>query len=138
MSLRKLLCIVFLTCLAPWTGVAEASTVASKWYFGIWSDCKIDSRSARMQWRVVANPPKICKGNICRGNNSSVKVLGRFSDNGNAWIPLKIRYLRGNDLGIRYLGAEQNDWFLRYNPGTKIARGFATWRGKNYPLRCRR
>lgn len=41
------------------------------------------------------------------------------------------------DLGIRYLGAEQDNWYLRYNSRTKIADGWTTWRGNRYPLQCR-
>jgi len=135
MSLRKLLAsIAFMPFFIPWAGVAGASQVASKWYFGIW-DCRIDGRPARMQWRVVDDPQTRCDGNVC-SSTSGVKVVGRFSDHGSAWVPLGIRSDRGNTLGIRYLGAEQDNWSLRYNPSTRVAQGATTWHGQNYPLVC--
>lgn len=113
---------------------AQASQVLSQWYFGKW-DCSIDGRAAKMQWLVVDDPQTSCSGNIC-SSTSGVKVIGRFSDSGGAWVPLGKRYLRGNDFGIRYLGNEQDNWLLRYNPSTKVAKGWTTWRGNKYPLQC--
>ncbi len=113
---------------------AQASQVPSQWYFGKWN-CTIDGRPAKMQWLVVDDPQTTCSGGVC-SSSSGVKVVGRFSDNGSAWVPLATRYLRGNDFGIRYLGAEQNNWMLRYQPSTKVAAGWTTWRGNRYPLQC--
>jgi hypothetical protein len=113
---------------------ANASQVPSQWYFGQW-DCTIDGRAAKMQWLVVDDPQTSCDGNVC-SSSSGVKVVGRFSDSGSAWVPLGKRYLRGNEFGIRYLGGEQDNWMLRYQPTTKIATGWTTWRGNRYPLQC--
>ena len=115
-------------------GDAQASQVPSQWYFGKWN-CSIDGRPAKMQWLVVDDPQTTCDGNVC-SSSSGVKVIGRFSDNGSAWVPLSKRYLRGNDFGIRYLGTEQDNWLLRYNPKSKSADGWTTWRGNRYPLQC--
>jgi hypothetical protein len=113
---------------------AQASQVQSQWYFGKW-DCSIDGRPAKMQWLVVDDPQTSCSGNVC-SSSSGVKVVGRFSDNGSAWVPLSKNYLRGNDFGIRYQGAEPDNWFLRYTPSTKVASGWTTWRNQKYPLQC--
>ena len=113
---------------------AQASQVPSQWYFGKW-DCSIDGRPAKMQWLVVDDPQTSCSGNVC-SSSSGVKVVGRFSDNGSAWVPLGKNYIRGNDFGIRYQGAEPDNWFLRYNPSTKVASGWTTWRNHKYPLQC--
>jgi hypothetical protein len=115
-------------------GNAQASQVVSQWYFGKW-DCSIDGRPAKMQWLVVDDPQTSCSEDTC-SSSSGVKVVGRFSDNGGAWVPLDKRYLRRNEFGIRYLGREQDNWLLRYNPSTKIANGWSTWRGNKYPLQC--
>ena len=116
-------------------GSAQASQVPLQWYFGKWN-CSIDGRQAKMQWLVVDDPQTTCSGGVC-SSSSGVKVVGRFSDNGSAWVPLSKRYLRGNDFGIRYLGAEQDNWMLRYQPRSKVAAGWTTWRGNRYPLECR-
>lgn len=113
---------------------AQASQAVSQWYFGKW-DCSIDGRAAKMQWLVVDDPQTSCRGDVCT-SSSGVKVVGRFSDNGGAWVPLAKRYQNGNIFGIRYLGNEQDDWLLRYNPSTKTASGWTTWRGNKYPLQC--
>ncbi|NJR32921.1 MAG: hypothetical protein HC778_09120 [Chamaesiphon sp. CSU_1_12] len=113
---------------------AQASQVPSQWYFGKW-DCSIDRRPAKMQWLVVDDPQTSCSGGVC-SSSSGVKVVGRFSDNGSAWVPLSKNYVRGNDFGIRYQGAEPDNWFLRYNPSTKVASGWTTWRNNKYPLQC--
>lgn len=138
MSYRKLLVsIAFIPFFIPWAGVAEASQVATKWYFGNWQNCRIDGRPARMQWRVVDDPQTRCSDGVC-STTSGVKVVGQFSDNRSRWVPLGIRSDRGNTLGIRYLGAEPDNWMLRYNPSTQAAQGYTTWRGQRYPLSCRR
>ncbi len=116
-------------------GAAQASQVVSQWYFGKWN-CSIDGRPAKMQWLVVDDPHTSCSGDVC-SSSSGVKVVGRFSDNGSAWVPLSQRYLRGNDFGIRYLGTEQDNWMLHYQPKNKIADGWTTWRRNRYPLQCR-
>jgi Family of unknown function (DUF6006) len=115
-------------------GAVQASQVVSQWYFGKW-DCSIDGRPAKMQWLIVDDSQTSCSGDVC-SSSSGVKVVGRFSDNGSAWIPLSKRYLQGNDFGIRYLGKEQDNWLLRYNPQAKVANGWTTWRGNRYPLQC--
>jgi hypothetical protein len=118
------------------SGGAQASQVATQWFFGNW-DCSIDGRPAKMRWQVVNDPQTTCNGNTC-STTSGVKVVGSFSDNGGAWVPLGQRYVNGNEFGIRYLGAEQDDWMLRYNPKKKVATGWTTWRGNKYPLQCTR
>lgn len=115
-------------------GDALASQAVSQWYFGKWN-CTIDGRPAKMQWLVIDDPQTSCSGGVC-SSSSGVKVIGRFSDNGSAWVPLSKRYLQGNEFGIRYLGQEQDNWMLRYTPKSKIASGWTTWRGNRYPLQC--
>jgi hypothetical protein len=116
---------------------ATASQVASEWFFGLW-DCNIDGRPARMQWRVVDDPQTTCNGNVC-SSTSGVKVVGRFSDNGGGWVPLEKRFSnrQKQELGIRYLGREQDNWYLKYDTRTQVATGWTTWRGTRYPLQCR-
>lgn len=115
---------------------AQASQVASEWFFGNWN-CQIDGRPAKMQWQVVNDPQTHCEGGVC-SSTSGVKVVGRFSDNGGPWVPLVKRYRHGNDFGIRYQGAEPDNWFLRYDPRWKTATGWTTWRGNRYPLQCQK
>jgi hypothetical protein len=117
---------------------AQAGLIASEWFFGLW-DCNIDGRPAKMEWKVVNDPQTTCNGNIC-STTSGVRLVGRFSDNGSAWVPLGKRFSspQRQDLGIRYLGAEQDNWYLRYNSRTRIADGWTTWRGNRYPLQCRK
>lgn len=112
-----------------------ASMVAREWYFGNW-DCSIDGRPARMQWRVVDDPQTTCTGNVC-STTSGVKVVGRFSDSGSAWVPLAKRWSNRAEIRIRYLGAEQDNWYLRYDRSARTATGWTTWRGNRYPLQCR-
>ncbi len=129
------LAIIPLSFLAP-AGNAQAGLVATQWFFGNW-DCFIDGRPAKMQWLIVDDPQTQCNGNVC-STTSGVKVVGRFSDNGGAWVPLAQRYVRGADFGIRYQGREQDNWFLRYDSRVKTANGWTTWRGNRYPLQCRK
>jgi Family of unknown function (DUF6006) len=93
-----------------------------------------------MQWLVVDDPQTNCSGDIC-STTSGVKVVGRFSDNASPWVPLGKRFSSNSntrkDLGIRYLGREQDDWYLKYNSKTGVADGWTTWRGNRYPLQCR-
>jgi hypothetical protein len=137
MMRKTLLSLFALLAILPGTTSAHASQVPGQWYFGNWNNCKIDGRPARMQWKVVDDPQTQCNGNIC-SSTSGVKVIGRFSDNGSAWVPLAVRYNRTNEVGIRYLGREQDDWMLRYNPSNRVATGYTTWRGNRYALSCRR
>ncbi|MBD2343873.1 DUF6006 family protein [Anabaena subtropica] len=117
---------------------AEASQIASEWFFGSWN-CNIDGRPAQMEWKVVDDPKTTCSGGVC-SRTSGVRLVGRFSDNGSAWVPLGRRFSsrQKQDLGIRYLGTEQDNWYLRYNSSTRIANGWTTWRGNRYPLQCRK
>jgi hypothetical protein len=130
----KLLITLALLPLGLGMGNSHASQVLSQWYFGKW-DCSIDGRPSKMQWRVVDDSQTSCNGDIC-STSSGVKVVGRFSDNGTAWVPLTKRYLNGNNFGIRYLGKEQDNWFLKYQSSNKTATGYTTWRGNRYPLQC--
>jgi hypothetical protein len=116
---------------------AKAGLAVREWFFGTW-DCTIDGRPAQMQWYVVDDPQTTCNGGVC-SSTSGVRVVGRFSDNGSAWVPLGKRFSSSqrNDLGIRYLGGEQDNWYLKYNPSTRVADGWTTWRGNRYPLQCR-
>jgi hypothetical protein len=116
---------------------ANAGLVAREWFFGTW-DCNIDGRPAQMQWRVVDDSQTTCNGNIC-SSTSGVRIDGRFSDNGSPWVSLGKRFSNAQrqELGIRYLGKEQDNWYLKYNSKTKVADGWTTWRGKRYPLQCR-
>lgn len=113
---------------------ANASQVANEWYFGSWK-CQIDGRPARMIWRVVDDPNTSCVGDICT-TTSGVKVVGKFSDNNSRWVPLKVRSSSSSTLNIRYMGAEQDNWFLRYDRNTRRATGWTTWRGNRYALSC--
>ena len=83
----------------------NASQVANQWYFGLW-DCNIDGRNAKMQWLVVDDPQTSCNGDVC-STTSGVKVVGRFSDNGSAWVSLAKRSANSTSLSIRYLAQEQ-------------------------------
>ncbi|WP_041233502.1 DUF6006 family protein [Cylindrospermum stagnale] len=116
---------------------AKAGLVASEWFFGRW-DCNIDGRPAQMQWKVVDDSQTTCNGDTC-SSTSGVRIAGWFSDNGGAWVPLKKRFAnkQRQELGIRYLGKEQDNWYLKYNSRTKVADGWTTWRGQRYPLQCR-
>ncbi len=129
------LTILPLSLLAP-SGNAQASFAVTQWFFGNW-DCTIDGRPAKMQWRVVDDTQVECDGNVC-SSSSGVKVVGRFSDNGGAWVPLAKQNSNRTDLRIRYLGGEQDNWFLRFNPQGQSASGWTTWRGNRYPLMCRK
>lgn len=115
----------------------KASQIAGEWFFGLW-DCNIDGRPAQMEWKVVNDPQTTCDGNVC-STTSGVRLVGRFSDNGSAWVSLGKRFSsrQRQDLGIRYLGAEPDNWYLRYNSRTRTADGWTTWRGNRYPLQCR-
>lgn len=115
---------------------SQASLVTSEWFHGNWN-CTIDGRPARMQWYLVDDPQTRCNGNVC-STTSGVRLVGRFSDNGSAWVPLARRWSRGSELGIRYLGREQDNWFLSYNSRSRIASGWTTWRGTRYPLSCQK
>lgn len=100
-------------------------------------NCRIDGRPARMNWQVVNDPQTECDGNIC-SSTSGVKTVGRFSDNGSAWVELGMTDLanQGRTLNIRYLGGEQNNWQLTHDAYTEVATGWTTWRGNRYPLSC--
>ena len=114
---------------------AAASTIATQWFFGNW-DCLIDGRPAQMQWSVVNNPQTQCNGDVC-STTSGVKLVGRFSDSRSPWVNLSKQWSNRSELGIRYLGREQDNWYLRQDSRTKIATGWTTWRGNRYPLQCR-
>jgi hypothetical protein len=119
---------------------AQASLVQHQWYFGWW-DCQIDGRPSRMAWEVVKVPQKPCDGEFCP-TAALVKVVGKFSDSGSPWVPLAEQSIKGDDFNLRYLGAEQNNWFLKRNPPTNppsglSASGYTTGRGNQYPLSCR-
>jgi Family of unknown function (DUF6006) len=117
---------------------AKASQAVTEWFFGTWN-CNIDGRPAKMQWYVVDDSQTTCDGNIC-SSTSGVKVVGRFSDNGSPWVPLGKRYSNSQrkELGIRYLGKEQDNWLLKFDSTTKVANGWTTWRGNRYPLQCKK
>lgn len=101
------------------------------------TNCRIDGRPAKMNWKVVDDPQTTCEGNICT-STSGVKTVGSFSDNGGPWTPLAMQGLSnaGKTMNIRYLGAEQDNWQLTYDANTEMANGWTTWRGKHYPLAC--
>lgn len=114
---------------------ANASQVAvENWYMGD-SNCTIDGRPARMNWKVVSEWVGSCSGDICSGYESA-KLVGKFSDNGGAWVPLARTSSSHNVLNIRYLGAEPDNWMLQYNPRLRRAIGWTTWHGNHYPLVC--
>ncbi|HEY9694737.1 MAG TPA: DUF6006 family protein [Oculatellaceae cyanobacterium] len=115
---------------------ASASQAVSQWYFGLWN-CNIDGRPAQMQWYVVDDPQTTCSGGVC-SSSSGVRVVGRFSDNRSPWVRLAKRYSNASELGIRYLGNEQDNWYLKYNSNTRLAKGWTTWRGNRYPLQCQK
>ncbi len=112
----------------------NASQVAREWYFGLW-DCNIDGRPAKMEWYVVNDPQTTCNNGVC-SSTSGVKVLGRFSDNNSPWVPLAKRSSNSTSISIRYLGQEQDNWYLKYNVNSGRANGWTTWRNKRYPLSC--
>ncbi len=103
-------------------------------------NCKIDGRPAQMHWEVK-NVVEIfdCdpSGKICSQTESAISV-GKFSDNGGSWIPLQSKGTQagGNTFQIRYMGKEQDNWQLTYDPATELAQGWTTWRKKQYPLEC--
>jgi len=114
---------------------ANASLVAvEQWYMGD-SNCTIDGRFARMNWKVTSHWVGHCDGDVCSGYESA-DLVGKFSDNGSAWVPLARRGSAPNILYIRYQGAEPDNWMLKYAPTTHKATGWTTWRGKHYPLVC--
>ena len=112
---------------------AQASLTPTQWFFGNWN-CSIDGRPTRMNWRVANDTQVDCAGGVCTVVNG-VKVVGRFSDSGSAWIPLKRTASTGTTLSIRYMGREQDNWFLR-RTAARQADGWTTWRGSRYPLKC--
>jgi hypothetical protein len=65
-----------------------------------------------MDWLVLDDPQTKCDGDVC-STTSGVKVVGRFSDNGSAWVSLAKRSANSTSLSIRYLGQEQDNWFLK-------------------------
>jgi hypothetical protein len=120
--------------------VAQASLIIPQWYFGWW-DCQIDGRPSRMAWEVVNDPQPKCDDEFCT-TTSGLKVVGKFSDSGGQWVPLAEQSINGDDFNLRYLGAEQDNWFLKRTPPTTppsglSATGYTTWRGNRYPLSCR-
>lgn len=116
--------------------VLASTSALPRWANGE-SNCKIDGRPAKMFWQVVDDPQTECEGNIC-STTSAVKTVGHFSDNGGAWVNLRIREVTnsGNTLDIRYLGSEPSNWQLNYDASTEIATGWTQWRGRRYQLSC--
>jgi hypothetical protein len=117
-------------------GEASAAQAVSQWYIGKW-DCHNDGRIGNMEWLVVNDSQTACRSSVCK-SSSGVKVVGKFKfdDDGGAWIPLVTRYIRGNELGIRDLGKGRDNWLLRYDPQSKVATGWMTWKNIRYPLEC--
>jgi hypothetical protein len=117
-------------------GAIEASQVPVRWFLGNWN-CTIDGRPARMNWQVASRTEQDCRGGIC----SSTEIAyyrGRFSDNGGSWVELASLRNSNSDIHIRYLGREQDNWYLRYTPSSRSARGYTTWRSNRYPLVCQK
>ncbi|HYX35660.1 MAG TPA: DUF6006 family protein [Oligoflexus sp.] len=113
----------------------SASQIVRQWYHGWW-DCNIDGRPAQMVWEVVDDPQtKRYPDGTC-STTSAVKTVGWFSDNGAPWVHLGINNSSGTYFGIRYLGQEQDNWYLIHNPADDTATGKTTWRGQQYPLSC--
>lgn len=115
--------------------VSHASQVASQWYHGSWA-CLIDGRDARMVWRVENDTRQSCSGGVCSVSHG-VKVAGYFSDSGSRWVSLDAPSRAGNDLRFTYTG-DNTRWFLRYDPGSRVASGNTVWQGRAYPLVCRK
>ncbi len=111
----------------------RAGQVVSQRYFGSWT-CSIDGRAAKMVWKVVDNPQTECRGGVCT-TTSGVTVVGRFSDSGGPWVPLKAIANRGNDFRFRYTG-DNTAWRLVRNPATGRAEGNTVWQGRPFPLSC--
>lgn len=111
----------------------RAGQAVTQWYFGSWT-CSIDGRAARMVWKVVDDPQTECHGGVCT-TTSGVAVVGRFSDSGSAWVPLKAISNRGNDFRFRYTG-DNTTWRLVRDPQTGKAKGNTIWQGRSFPLSC--
>ena len=121
--------------MATLVSTANASQIGvENWYMGD-TTCNIDGRPARMNWKVENEWVGNCNGDICSGYENA-KLVGKFSDNGGPWVALARTSSATNTLYIRYLGAEQDNWMLRYDPSTHRATGWTTWRGHRYPLSC--
>jgi hypothetical protein len=128
--MRKFLLICcFVICGAP----AEASQIATQWYFGQWS-CMIDGRPATMVWKVVNASEQTCNGGACT-QTSGVRVVGWFKERTGPWVRL---YRAGSsDVGLRILYNNVDPWVLnRKQPGYAV--GHTTWQGQRYPLECRK
>jgi hypothetical protein len=97
--------------------VADAARVAANpWWQGEWS-CTIDGRPARMIW-----------------NNRQ----GQFSDNGSAFVPLTFSSHDARNSILRFFHSDGNQWQLQQTLDPRLADGYTTWNGRQYPLRCRR
>lgn len=114
-------------------GSTHAGQVAG-WWGGSWS-CTIDGRPARMKWHAADDSRVDCDGGTCAGT-SGARWVGRFSDNGAAWVPLT-EPRKGNQGGFFFRHADGNQWYLAA-PGNGTATGWTTWNGRRYPLSCRR
>lgn len=119
-----------LSCLS--TFPAEAGILVGKWWDGNWN-CTIDGRPARMSWRIVDDSQGTSNGSVA-STTSGVKRIGRFSDNGSAWVALSDPQERNNG-GLLFRHADGNQWFLPKPIGNPSS-GWTTWQGKRYPLVC--
>ena len=119
--------------LALAAGDAAASTTARHWWFGEWT-CTIDGRPARMSWRNVDDTRQSCEDGVCT-TVAGVRTVGRFSDNGSAWVPLTVVSTQGATFRLRH--ADGNVWRL-VRRNANLAEGNTVWNGRAYPLSCRR
>ena len=116
-------------------GLSSASGLPHSWYLGNWT-CNIDGRTGWMTWKIVDDSKTYCRDGVC-SDTSSVAYKGLFKDSRGAgrWVNLSAPLSSGNDLRFFYLG-DYTQWFLRYDPNTRVATGNTMWRGKAYPLQC--
>ena len=110
----------------------EAGLLPGKWWDGNWN-CTIDGRPARMSWRIVDDSQGTSSGGVAT-TTSGVKRVGRFSDNGSAWVALSDAR-EGNNGGLFFRHADGNQWYLPKPKGDRSS-GWTTWQGKRYPLVC--
>jgi hypothetical protein len=111
---------------------AGASQIVGKWWDGSWN-CTIDGRPARMRWLIVNDAQGTSSGGVAT-TTSGVKRVGRFSDNGSAWVALS-EASEGNNGGLFFRHADGNQWYLPKPQGGRTS-GWTTWQGKRYPLIC--
>lgn len=105
-----------------------------QWFFGTW-DCRLDGRPARMEWLTVDDPQTVCSNGTCT-TTSGVKLVGRFRENSQPWVELRLGRVTDSTLQFRHLGAQHSDGYLSQDPRDKTANGWSTWNGTKYAFAC--